>query len=84
MEPYTHSFIVKVWLEETVEEAGKATWRGHITHVPSGKRCYLKSMDEIVAFILPYLEELGAKPADHADYSSWKKRLLALVRQTPR
>ena len=59
MEPYTHSFIVKIWLEETAEEAGKATWRGHITHVPSGKRRYIKDLDEIWIFITPYLERMG-------------------------
>lgn len=55
----THPFIVKVWLEETAEEAGQATWRGHITHVPSGRRRYLKDLNEIRAFIAPYLEEMG-------------------------
>jgi hypothetical protein len=62
MEPYTHSFIVKIWLEETVEEAGKATWRGHITHVPSGERRYLKNLDDIADFITLYLKEMGVKP----------------------
>ena len=55
----THSFIVKIWLEETAEEAGQATWRGYITHVPSGKRHYLENLDEISHFILPYLREFG-------------------------
>jgi hypothetical protein len=60
-EEYTHSFIVKIWLEETAEEAGRATWRGHITHVPSGKRRYLQNVDDIVTFIAPYLEGMGVK-----------------------
>ena len=59
LESTTHSFIVKVWLEETADEAGQALWRGRITHVPSGERRYLKNIDEILAFIEPYLEELG-------------------------
>ena len=57
-----HSFIVKIWLEETATEAGKNIWRGHITHVPSGKRRYIQHMDEITAFIALYLEEMGIKP----------------------
>ena len=56
----THSFIVKIWLEETAEEAGQALWRGHVTHVPSGERRYLQDLNEIVAFIVPYLEAMGA------------------------
>jgi hypothetical protein len=57
----THSFIVKIWLEETAEEAGQARWRGHITHVPSGERRYVQDLDDIAAFIAPYLEKMGVK-----------------------
>jgi hypothetical protein len=60
-EEYTHSFIVKIWLEETAEEAGHATWRGHITHVPSGERRYVEDLQDIITFIVPYLEKLGVK-----------------------
>jgi hypothetical protein len=60
-ESNTHSFIVKVWLEESVEEAGQATWRGHITHVPSGERRYVENLSEITAFIVLYLENMGVK-----------------------
>ena len=54
----THSFIVKIWLEETFEETGRARWRGHITHVPSLERRYLKDLSDITTFILPYLESM--------------------------
>ena len=27
-EARTHSFIIKIWLEETVAEDGRAVWRG--------------------------------------------------------
>ncbi len=60
-ETYTHSFIVKVWIEETVEEAGQATWRGHITHALSGERCYVESLAAIIVFIAPYLEKMGVR-----------------------
>jgi hypothetical protein len=56
-----HSFIVKVWLEETVEEAGRAKWRGHITHVRSGERRYLQRLSGIGDFIMPYLERMGVR-----------------------
>ncbi len=58
-ETNTHSFIIKVWLEETEAEAGRAAWRGLITQVPSGERRYLVNLDEIKIFIMPYLEEMG-------------------------
>lgn len=71
LESHTHSFIVKIWLEETAEEAGRATWRGHITHVPSGERRYLKDLDGIAAFVVPYLEGMGVKPKVHWRLRRW-------------
>ena len=58
-ESHTHSFIVKIWLEETLEEDGRARWRGHITHVPGGERQYLQDLSTILLFIEPYLEMMG-------------------------
>jgi hypothetical protein len=58
------SFIIKIWLEETAEEAGRATWRGHITHVPSGQRQYIQHLDRISTFIVPYLEAMGVEFPD--------------------
>jgi hypothetical protein len=57
-----HSFIIKIWLEETVEEAGQVTWRGHITHVVSGQRRYIQDLEDITTFIQPYLGEMGVRP----------------------
>ena len=57
----THSFIVKIWLEEPADDNRKGMWRGHITHVPGGERRYLKSLSEIVAFIVPYLVSMGVR-----------------------
>lgn len=73
----THSFIVKVWLEETAEEAGQAIWRGHITHVPSGERRYVKDPDDIPAFIVPYLEGMGVKFGNRLRMGEWLRRLRA-------
>ena len=63
-EDHTHSFIIKIWLEESVEETGRAIWRGRITHVPSGKRQYIQHLDEIGAFIAPYVEAMGVRLPD--------------------
>ena len=73
-ETTTHPFIIKIWLEDTTEEAGQAVWRGHITHVPSGKRRYLKELDDITAFILPYLEGMGVKAEPRWRVRRWLKR----------
>jgi hypothetical protein len=60
-EATTHPFIVRIWLEETAAEAGRATWRGYVTHVPSGERRYIHTLDEIAAFIAPYVESMGVR-----------------------
>ena len=78
-ESNAQSFIIKIWLEEPVEEAGRATWRGHITHVPSGERRYLKDLNDITAFIVPYLQQLGVKLTWRArvqQWLHWVKRVL--------
>ncbi|HEY6803378.1 MAG TPA: hypothetical protein VI306_07350 [Pyrinomonadaceae bacterium] len=54
-----HSFIIKVWFEEEATKDGDATWHGRITHVPSGRKRYLKDLSEITAFIEPYLKAMG-------------------------
>ena len=64
MDPFeanNHSFIVRIWREDSGKHSKKAKWRGHITHVPSGERRYLNNLDDIAAFIVPYLEGTGTK-----------------------
>lgn len=58
-ETTTQSFIVRIWLEETAEEDQAGRWRGHITHVPSHKRRYFEDLNDVIAFIVPYLEAMG-------------------------
>lgn len=70
-----HSFIIKVWLEETAEEAGRATWRGHVTHVPSGERRYIQNLDQVRDFIIPYLEEMGIRFRARFRVRQWTNQL---------
>ena len=55
-----HSFIIRLWVEEIMED-GQVYWRGHITHVLSGKQSYLEDMESIPAFIKPYLSPNGSE-----------------------
>jgi hypothetical protein len=76
LESDTQSFIVKVRVEEeSAKEAERGLWRGHITHVSSGRRRYLKNLDEIGDFIAPYLEEMGVKIGVRWRLRRWLKRL---------
>ena len=74
-ESEAQSFIVRVWVEERAEEAGRGVWRGHITHVPGGERRYLKNLDEIQAFMAPYLERMGVNLGMRWRMRRWLKRL---------
>lgn len=76
LESTSQSFIVKIWIEDRAEETDLGVWYGHITHVPSGKRHYLKNLDEIRDFITPHLEEMGVKLEMRWSVSRWLKRLI--------
>jgi hypothetical protein len=75
LESTSQSFIVKVWVEERAQEGGRGTWRGHITHVPSGERRYLKNLDEIGDFISPYLEAMYVKLGTRWRMRHWLRHL---------
>ena len=74
LESNTHSFIVKIWLEETGVEAGQVTWRGHITHVPGGERRYFKDLDQVAIIMLPYLLQMGIQLAWTSRFKHWLRR----------
>ncbi len=75
-ETHTHSFIVKIWLEETVAEDGRAIWRGHITHVPDGERRYFRQLSDITTIIMPYLSKMGVQVKLSARLRQWIVRLI--------
>ena len=60
-ESKVHSFVVKLWLEESGDEPAKVNWHGYITHVPGGERRYVKRLSEISDFIGRYLKEMGVE-----------------------
>ena len=57
----THSFVIKIWLEVTPTENNKPSWRGHITHIPSGERRYVTTLFCMIAFIIRYMKNMGIK-----------------------
>ena len=59
----THVFIVRIWWEPREIEGAIPKWRGMIEHVPGDKRRYLEDLDEIIAFISPYVGQTGTKPS---------------------
>lgn len=71
----THSFIIKIWLEERPTEGRGTSWHGHITHVPDGQRRYLKDLNEITVFIKPFLEETTAGVSLRVCLKRWLGKL---------
>lgn len=69
-----HSFIVKLWLEPPPDKTSHATWRGNITHVPDGRRQYLKELGDITDFIGPYLKEMGVEVKREGRVRRWLRR----------
>lgn len=73
-EENTHVFIIRIWLERReIEDAGPQ-WRGVIEHVFSKQRRYVQDPDDITAFILPYLEDMGVKFGLYWRVSQWLKQ----------
>jgi hypothetical protein len=56
----TCSFIVKVWVEDSDKETKQFFWRGHITHVITGRRQYFEDITTMGNFVTHYLKEMGA------------------------
>ena len=74
-ETNSQSFIVKVWVEECARDGSRGVWHGHITHVLSHERRYLKNLGEIEDFIAPYLVEMGVRFETSRRKVYWFKRL---------
>jgi hypothetical protein len=81
----SHSFIARIWIEETVEEAGRVVWRGTITHIPGGERRYIQDLHDIEQFIAPYLEQMGVRFGFRRQADNMRNRLsVAMARHFSR
>jgi hypothetical protein len=74
-EPQTHSFLVRYWREQAVNQAGQQVWRGHVTHVASGARRYIQHHSEVVPFIGAYLQPPDQAPTRRQRLGQWFRRL---------
>lgn len=71
LEPDTHSFVVKIWLEAAPTARQRLIWRGHVTHVGSGQRRSVKSLCEILTFLSIYLQKMGVRPGIFEQVCRW-------------
>jgi 8-amino-7-oxononanoate synthase len=71
------SFIITAGhrLEDTGQGEDNATWRGKITHVLGGEQRYIRDLNGIISFIVPYLEIMGVKVSDDYRLIHWLKQI---------
>lgn len=65
-------FIIRIWREPREIEGALPEWRGVIESTHDNQRRYLKGLDEIITFILPYMEKMGVK----LEIDGWLKQWL--------
>jgi hypothetical protein len=68
------SFIIKFIFERFSEDTSMIVWRANIKHIPSGESKYFKTLDGILKFISPYLEQVGAKSKRQWWLTRWWRR----------
>jgi hypothetical protein len=72
------SFVLRIWLDtnddEVQTDGGHPIWRGHITDVASGERCYVDDLDEIASFLVPRLERMGVRIGLRWRMRRWLRR----------
>ena len=71
-------FIVRIWREPREIEGALPEWRGVIESIHDNRRSYIKSLGEVVTFILPYLESMGVK----LEIDEWLKQWLKQQRSS--
>lgn len=73
-EKSTHSFVVKVWLEQDPKRAGQVLWRGHVIHVMSKQQRYVERLDDISDFVADYLRQSGINLSLSRRLRQWMRK----------
>lgn len=50
------SFIIKIWYETDADSLEQPQWYGQITHVISGEQFVFENMEDMKAFMAPYVQ----------------------------
>jgi hypothetical protein len=57
----THSFVLRVWIEEQAHNGRGAIWRGQIIHVQTGARGVFTGIVDIHRFLVDELAAVGVR-----------------------
>jgi hypothetical protein len=52
-----HSFVIRMWQEQSDDKTHPAIWRGRITHIPDNEHQHFTDLKILVSFIESYLKE---------------------------
>jgi hypothetical protein len=66
-EKNTHTFVIKIWLEEIIGKYKFYHWRGHIMHIPSGERKYFDKLSKVTQIITGYLFQFNSENTSLTD-----------------
>ena len=57
----SHSFVIRIWLEDIGSDDAPMLWRGYIAHVLEHERYHFQDLSDIITFMTPYLAFWEAK-----------------------
>jgi hypothetical protein len=60
----TQVFIVRLWRERREIEGARPVLRGTVEHVASSERRSITNMDDVTAFVQPYIEAIDANTVE--------------------
>ena len=73
LENNTHSFVVKISVEEGIEEGEKAKWQGNVMHVATGHNYTFTKWEKMEDFLKSYLEVMLSSGSKFARNYWWSR-----------
>jgi hypothetical protein len=76
-----HVFTLRIWREPREVRSAKPKWRGVIIHLATGEKKYFESLDEILTFIVPFIEDMGVRADQVNEPAKWFDQWLTSLRK---
>lgn len=72
---------MRLWREPREVSHASPKWRGVIIHLISGKTRYFENLDDLVEYIIPFIEEMGVTAAQPEGQDRWFTHWLDSLRK---